>query len=337
MLSSDSNGHFRGSASLQPRVRMATKEKPLFDANSKALSQLQKYYASLESRIGYRLMLGGTRHLGYYPPGTLWPFPINAALRRMEDHLFDCLALPSGAKVLDAGCGVGHVAMHMARKGLEVQGIDITPKHLQWARKNINTSGLGEQVHLRLMDYHDLSAFSDASFDGVYTVETLVHAHNAEQVLSEFFRVLKPRGSLALCEYEHADFDRASEGPSRDRQAKKLIDGIIQVNKAGSMPSNQRFTYGVLQQLLGNAGFQDIEVQDISENVKPLVRLFYILAYIPWIIVCFLGLQAYFVNTHAGVLAYPVITKRLQKIVCVTARKPARGRNNERPQEGRIG
>lgn len=27
---------------------------------------LQSYYQSLESRIGYRLVLGGTRHFGYW-------------------------------------------------------------------------------------------------------------------------------------------------------------------------------------------------------------------------------------------------------------------------------
>lgn len=28
--------------------------------------ELQSYYQSLESRIGYRLVLGGTRHFGYW-------------------------------------------------------------------------------------------------------------------------------------------------------------------------------------------------------------------------------------------------------------------------------
>lgn len=28
--------------------------------------ELQTYYQSLESRIGYRLVLGGTRHFGYW-------------------------------------------------------------------------------------------------------------------------------------------------------------------------------------------------------------------------------------------------------------------------------
>lgn len=35
---------------------------PLINSNP----QLQSPYRSLESRIGYRLLLGGTRHLGFY-------------------------------------------------------------------------------------------------------------------------------------------------------------------------------------------------------------------------------------------------------------------------------
>lgn len=35
---------------------------PLINENK----ELQSYYQSLESRVGYRLVLGGTRHFGYW-------------------------------------------------------------------------------------------------------------------------------------------------------------------------------------------------------------------------------------------------------------------------------
>ncbi|KAF2104126.1 hypothetical protein NA57DRAFT_70338 [Rhizodiscina lignyota] len=38
----------------------------------------------------------------------------------MEDCLFDALDLQEGAKVLDAGCGHGHVALHGAQRGLVI-------------------------------------------------------------------------------------------------------------------------------------------------------------------------------------------------------------------------
>ena len=52
---------------------------PIIASNPK----LQSYYSSLESSLDYRLLLGGTRHFGYYKNGADSPFPISRALRRM--------------------------------------------------------------------------------------------------------------------------------------------------------------------------------------------------------------------------------------------------------------
>jgi sterol 24-C-methyltransferase len=87
-----------------------SKHEPLIDNNP----ALQSYYHSLKSRIGYVLLLGGTRHFGFYEHETDSPFPIGASLGRMEYKLAQSLNLERGAKVLDAGRGVGHVACHLA-------------------------------------------------------------------------------------------------------------------------------------------------------------------------------------------------------------------------------
>jgi sterol 24-C-methyltransferase len=168
-------------------------ESPLRD-----YAPLQKYYASFESRLGYNIFLGGTRHFGYYNSAKSSPFPIASALRRMEQRLVDALALEKGAKVLDAGCGVGHVAIYFADRGLRVLGIDIVEKHLEKARRNVQSKGLGAQIKLDMMDYHDLSQLEADEFDGVYTMETFVHATDPFIALQQFHNVLKPGGRLAL-------------------------------------------------------------------------------------------------------------------------------------------
>ena len=296
---------------------------------------LQKYYASLESRIGYWCFLGGTRHFGYYRPGTKWPFPINGALRRMEDHLYDSLELQPGAEVLDAGCGVGHVAMHLARKGLHIYGIDVVSNHVKWAQQEIQANRLEEKVAVRLMDYHQLDGLPDASFNGVYTMETLVHATDPERALGEFFRVMKPGGSLALYEYDHVDLDRV---PTK-HLSKSSAASMEQVNTRAAMPANKMFSPGALQSMLERQGFQDVVVEDLSENVRPMARLFFLVGYIPYLIICLLGLQAWFVNTQAGVEGYRVFRKRLWRYVVVTAKKPSLNQDprNSWPRERRVG
>ncbi len=294
---------------------MDEQKEPLINHNP----SLQSYYTSLESRIGYQLFLGGTRHFGYYQPNTRWPFPITAALRRMEDHLFNSLKLEPGARVLDAGCGVGHVAMHLAGKGLQVYGIDVVKNHVRWAQQCIKDRGFEKSVTVRLMDYHHLEELPNESFDGVYTMETLVHATDPEKVVGEFFRVLRPGGSIALYEYDHPKRDALPKDVPND-----LLRSLDQVNRRASMPANESFEYGVLQSMLERRGFQDVVVEDLSENIKPMIMLFYIVAYIPFLVIRLLGLEAWFVNTQAGVQGYQVLKWGLWRYVAVTAKKPSK-------------
>jgi len=109
--------------------------------------QLQVYYSSLEPCLGYRLLLHNTRHFGYYPHETYFPFPLSTTIRALEDHLASLLSLPPGSHVLDAGCGVAHVALRLASAhGLRITGIDIVDHQLAKARRNIPHSGLQSET-----------------------------------------------------------------------------------------------------------------------------------------------------------------------------------------------
>ena len=278
-------------------------------------SSLQRYYHTLESRIGYKLVLGGTRHFGYYETDTYWPFPLIKHLRQMETHLFQNLQLREGALVLDAGCGVGHVAITAAAQhGLQIQGIDVVDHHLEKARRNVKNAGLEEQIKLRKADYHDLGSFEDNSFDGVYTVEAFVHATDPQKALREFFRVLKPGGSLALYEYDHK---------TREQSPATLQPSMDCVNHYAAMPANVMFDEGVLEKMLQDAGFRHVAVDDLSVNIKPMLRLFFVLAFLPYLIIKFLGLQSQFVNTVAGYQGYR--GRKYWRYVAVTATKPVLG------------
>ncbi|KAI0026047.1 S-adenosyl-L-methionine-dependent methyltransferase [Xylariomycetidae sp. FL0641] len=263
---------------------------PLINSNP----QLQSYYYSLESRIGYRLLLGGTRHFGYYDHDTYWPLPLSKGLRNMEDKMADALALPAGSQVLDAGCGVGHVALHMAKKhGLRVEAIDIVDHHIYKARRNIERSGLPKgMVNARKMDYHHLDSLKPESFDGIYTMETFVHATDPKAVLAGFYRLLRPGGHLAQFEYDHNTLENSPED---------MAASMVKVNQYAAMPTNAISHPGVFKQMLEDAGFEDVVVRDYSKNIRPMTRVFFLLAIIPYLIIRLLRLERYFINTVAGV------------------------------------
>jgi 2-polyprenyl-3-methyl-5-hydroxy-6-metoxy-1,4-benzoquinol methylase len=65
-------------------------------------------------------------------------------MRRVEAQLFDLLALPRDAEVLDVGCDTVHIAIALAKRGLKVAGIDLIEQHLIGARRAIAAAGLDE-------------------------------------------------------------------------------------------------------------------------------------------------------------------------------------------------
>ncbi|KAI0458299.1 S-adenosyl-L-methionine-dependent methyltransferase [Xylaria acuta] len=324
---------------------MAEPNKPEINPNPR----LQSYYASLESVIGYDLLLGGTRHFGYYDdPKAYNPFPIAGSLRRMEEQLFRTLHVPggSGARVLDAGCGNGHVARYMARKGLRLTAIDVVERHVRKAKKTARklektkTAGEAGSLEVRHMDYHHLDGLDVESFDGVYTMETLVHATDPEKVLRGFFRVLKPGGRIAMHEYDNVleeEAERAAATPAEKSrsgskaQKKKgkgkpdenLKRSMRQVNEWSAMPTNAISSPGAFKRMLEEAGFVDVEVRDLSDHIRPMTRFFYVLAIVPFWIISLLHLERYFINTVAGVGAYRGYG--FWRYVQIEARKPGEG------------
>jgi len=114
----------------------------------KVLSTVPEFYNTLQSRVGYQLFLGGTRHFGYYARGTWWPFPVHHALRAMEEHLCRTMGLKNNALVLSAGAGICKVAIYMAKKGLRVKAIDAFQMHVDWVEHNIMKRKMGDCVHV---------------------------------------------------------------------------------------------------------------------------------------------------------------------------------------------
>lgn len=289
----------------------ATDPKPIINDNP----GLQSLYKSFESRLGYWLLLGNTRHFGYWETDTYFMFPLNGPLRRMEEKLYRLLDVPPGSQVLDAGCGVGHVALYMASHGLRVTAIDVMDHHLAKAKRNVSRSGeLGSLVSVQKMDYHHLETLQTESFDGVYTMETLVHATDPLEVLKGFYRILRPGGHVAMHEYDH-------NYKSDEEIGKTLAKLMKEVSEYGAMPTWQRAKRGYYKQLLEEAGFVNVEEHDYSENVRPMLRLFWIIAAIPYYIIIFLHLEKYFVNAIGGARGY--YAQKYWRYVAISARKPA--------------
>jgi len=59
------------------------------------------------------------------------------------DFLLTLFPLPSGARILDIGCGTGRHSVELARRGFDVTGLDLSTGMLQIARAKAEAAGLG--------------------------------------------------------------------------------------------------------------------------------------------------------------------------------------------------
>jgi SAM-dependent methyltransferase len=119
----------------------------------------------------------------HYSPGRTW----EATARGL-------IELVQLGDVLDVGSGDGVIAGLMAPRSKSVTCLDRSERMIAAAKKRL--AGL-DNVHFTIGDMHELPFRAD-SFDQVLLFNTLTYAHQAERVLAETARVLRPGGSAVL-------------------------------------------------------------------------------------------------------------------------------------------
>ena len=112
------------------------------------------------------------------------------------------LHLKENQKVLDIGCGIGGSAFYMAKKfGANVLGIDLSNNMVNIAlERAANETDVKDKVQLKVMDA--LAApFEPASFDVVYSRDTILHIEKKEELFKLCLKWLKPGGQLLITDY----------------------------------------------------------------------------------------------------------------------------------------
>ncbi len=154
-----------------------------------------------------------------------------------------------GCSVLDIGCGLGAVdQLLVTRHGAgAVVGIDIDPDLLAQLHSRIEAAGLSDRIRGQRVEPGPLP-FADASFEVVFSKDSLVQIPDKVGLFAEVHRVLKPGGRFIA-----SDWLRGGEGAYSAAMLEFFrLEGIA-YNMA---------TLGASAQALQAAGFADVEVRD---------------------------------------------------------------------------
>jgi SAM-dependent methyltransferase len=112
-------------------------------------------------------------------------------------------AAPHGARVLEVGCGPGHLSLRLARQhGLQVTGLDLDPAMIGRARANADRPGAGEgrRPSFLVGDVAAL-AFPDQAFNLVVSTLSMHHWADPTAGLAEVGRVMCPDGRVLVWDF----------------------------------------------------------------------------------------------------------------------------------------
>jgi len=117
----------------------------------------------------------------------------STALNHALDVVRDALSR-SGmqTRALDLGCGDGAITAELAKDGVRVTGVDISPVAIERAR------AAHPQIEFEKAARDEPLPFGDATFDAVVCLNVLEHVEGTQHFLSEARRVLAPAGVLGL-------------------------------------------------------------------------------------------------------------------------------------------
>ncbi|MGF1665668.1 MAG: class I SAM-dependent methyltransferase [Acidimicrobiia bacterium] len=108
---------------------------------------------------------------------------VNRWDRRHEQTVKRHLDPRPGERVLEVGCGRGHLTRVLAESGVDVVGIDANPRAAEVAVSDRVQHMYGEALD-----------FPDASFQKIVSVHAIEHIPDLEGALDEMSRVLEPGG-----------------------------------------------------------------------------------------------------------------------------------------------
>jgi len=155
----------------------------------------------------------------------------------------------TGLEVMDIGCGIGGVDVLLAREygAKSVTGLDIEEPLVLRCRERAVRLGLSDRLTFKLVEPGPFP-FADASFDAVFSKDSMIHIPDKPVLFTDVLRVLRPGGIFLA-----SDWMQSAAGPDSPEMA-TFVEA-----------SGLSFNLGITDELpamLDSAGFVDIRVVD---------------------------------------------------------------------------
>jgi len=185
------------------------------------------------------------------------------------DFLVEVLALEPGMRVLDVGCGPGRHSLALARRGVDVVGVDHSPEFVRLARDAAAAEGLSAAFEeLDVRDLHRPGEF-DAAICLCQGGFGLLGGRDEPAVFGRIAGTLRPGGRLAVSAFSSAFAVRHLEAGEEYDPATGVLHEVATVRGPDGHEAEfdlwtTCFTARELELLARAAGLTDVEIHGVT-------------------------------------------------------------------------
>ena len=154
--------------------------------------------------------------------------------------------------VLDFGCAIGSFAFAFASHVQEIQGIDISPKMIEAAKRNAAARQIENAQFFQGTIFDE--RLKSGSFSVILALNVLHFPEDTAQVMRRINELLEPGGLLI------------SETACLGQGLPFLRIPIFLASKIGILPSMRFFKISELEGFVIGGGFQIVETERLSES-----------------------------------------------------------------------
>jgi SAM-dependent methyltransferase len=151
-----------------------------------------------------------TPEAGYALWAAAYDAPGNPLIGVEQPIIWALLDRAPRGRALDAACGTGRHAGHLAAMGHEVVGVDSSAEMLEVAQRRLPDVGL-RQASIESLP------FPDGRFDLAVCALALTHLPSLDLAIAELARVVRPSGGRLVLSDVHPSFVAVLDGQARFR------------------------------------------------------------------------------------------------------------------------
>jgi SAM-dependent methyltransferase len=182
----------------------------------------------------------------------------NAIVGAFNDDLFRAAAIAPDDRVLDVGCGTGHVTLLAARHAHRgnVAGVDLSAPMLERARADATAQGIAN-VRFEQADAQ-VHPFPDAGFDVAISRGGVMFFEDAVAAFANIRRGLRPGGRLVF-------MGPQGGGPDSDyARATSALKPLLRAPSPASRGMGSLIEPARIREVLDAAGFAGVEVEPVT-------------------------------------------------------------------------